>query len=119
MCVSRYYACFLTFTHSDLNTRFISFVTVIMSVTSCSFAFSSPSLLNLCTLKNQELLLKLTVSTLDYSRDGLARVILSKILTAATDVRFKHSCLTALCNLTREALTVCVVYKSIMIRVSW
>ncbi|XP_053195319.1 rapamycin-insensitive companion of mTOR-like [Scomber japonicus] len=42
-------------------------------------------LLNLCTLKNQELLLKLTVSTLDYSRDGLARVILSKILTAATD----------------------------------
>ncbi|XP_067106175.1 rapamycin-insensitive companion of mTOR-like [Osmerus mordax] len=42
-------------------------------------------LLNLCTLKNQDLLLKLTVSTLDYSRDGLARVILSKILTAATD----------------------------------
>ncbi|XP_044188706.1 rapamycin-insensitive companion of mTOR-like [Thunnus albacares] len=42
-------------------------------------------LLNLCSLKNQEYLLKLTVSTLDYSRDGLARVILSKILTAATD----------------------------------
>ncbi|XP_071770397.2 rapamycin-insensitive companion of mTOR-like [Centroberyx gerrardi] len=42
-------------------------------------------LLNLCTLKNQDHLLKLTVSTLDYSRDGLARVILSKILTAATD----------------------------------
>ncbi|KAM3874200.1 rapamycin-insensitive companion of mTOR-like [Diretmus argenteus] len=42
-------------------------------------------LLNLCTLKNQEHLLKLTISTLDYSRDGLARVILSKILTAATD----------------------------------
>ncbi|XP_022600146.1 rapamycin-insensitive companion of mTOR-like [Seriola dumerili] len=42
-------------------------------------------LLNLCSLKNQEHLLKLTVSTLDYSRDGLARVILSKILTAATD----------------------------------
>ena len=46
----------------------------------------STSLLNLCTLNNQEPLLKLTVSTLDYSRDGLARVILSKILTAATDV---------------------------------
>ncbi|KAJ7987125.1 hypothetical protein DPEC_G00335510 [Dallia pectoralis] len=42
-------------------------------------------LLNICTLKNQDQLLKLTVSTLDYSRDGLARVILSKILTAATD----------------------------------
>ncbi|KAM9338346.1 rapamycin-insensitive companion of mTOR-like [Symphorus nematophorus] len=42
-------------------------------------------LLNVCSLKNQEHLLKLTVSTLDYSRDGLARVILSKILTAATD----------------------------------
>uniref|UniRef100_A0A665T2J1 RPTOR independent companion of MTOR, complex 2b n=1 Tax=Echeneis naucrates TaxID=173247 RepID=A0A665T2J1_ECHNA len=42
-------------------------------------------MLNLCSLKNQEHLLKLTVSTLDYSRDGLARVILSKILTAATD----------------------------------
>lgn len=42
-------------------------------------------LLNLCSLKNQDHLLKLVVSTLDYSRDGLARVILSKILTAATD----------------------------------
>uniref|UniRef100_A0A9R1SG42 RPTOR independent companion of MTOR, complex 2b n=2 Tax=Cyprinus carpio TaxID=7962 RepID=A0A9R1SG42_CYPCA len=42
-------------------------------------------LLNLCSLKNQDHLLKLIVSTLDYSRDGLARVILSKILTAATD----------------------------------
>ncbi|MFT7797327.1 rapamycin-insensitive companion of mTOR isoform X1 [Arapaima gigas] len=42
-------------------------------------------LLNLCSLKNQDALLKLTVSALDYSRDGLARVILSKILTAATD----------------------------------
>ncbi|XP_041815761.1 rapamycin-insensitive companion of mTOR-like isoform X2 [Chelmon rostratus] len=42
-------------------------------------------LLDVCSLKNQEHLLKLTVSTLDYSRDGLARVILSRILTAATD----------------------------------
>uniref|UniRef100_A0A8B9VP04 RPTOR independent companion of MTOR complex 2 n=1 Tax=Anas zonorhyncha TaxID=75864 RepID=A0A8B9VP04_9AVES len=42
-------------------------------------------LLNFCSLKNQDHLLKLTVSSLDYSRDGLARVILSKILTAATD----------------------------------
>ncbi|XP_034152753.1 rapamycin-insensitive companion of mTOR isoform X2 [Esox lucius] len=42
-------------------------------------------LLNICTLKNQDQLLKLTVSTLDYSRDGLSRVILSKILTAAAD----------------------------------
>ncbi|KAM7369438.1 hypothetical protein PAMP_013707 [Pampus punctatissimus] len=42
-------------------------------------------LLHLCSMKNQEHLLKLTVATLDYSRDGLARVILSKILTAATD----------------------------------
>ncbi|KAM7391595.1 hypothetical protein PAMP_022275 [Pampus punctatissimus] len=42
-------------------------------------------LLNLCSVKNQDALLKLAVSTLDYSRDGLARVILSKILTAATD----------------------------------
>uniref|UniRef100_A0A8C1AP12 RPTOR independent companion of MTOR, complex 2 a n=1 Tax=Cyprinus carpio carpio TaxID=630221 RepID=A0A8C1AP12_CYPCA len=42
-------------------------------------------LLSLCSMKNQDHLLKLTVSTLDYSRDGLARVILSKILTAATD----------------------------------
>lgn len=45
------------------------------------------SLLNLCSVKNQDAVLKLAVSTLDYSRDGLARVILSKILTAATDVR--------------------------------
>nr|XP_006000410.1 PREDICTED: rapamycin-insensitive companion of mTOR [Latimeria chalumnae] len=42
-------------------------------------------LLNLCSLKNQDHLLKLTVSSLDYSRDGLARVILSKILTASID----------------------------------
>ncbi|TNN86471.1 Rapamycin-insensitive companion of mTOR [Liparis tanakae] len=42
-------------------------------------------LLNLCSLKNQDSVLKLAVSTLDYSRDGLARVILSKSLTAATD----------------------------------
>ncbi|TRY97901.1 hypothetical protein DNTS_034131, partial [Danionella cerebrum] len=42
-------------------------------------------LLNLCSMKNQDHLLKLIISTLDYSRDGLARVILSKILTAATD----------------------------------
>uniref|UniRef100_A0A3B4VII4 RPTOR independent companion of MTOR complex 2 n=1 Tax=Seriola dumerili TaxID=41447 RepID=A0A3B4VII4_SERDU len=42
-------------------------------------------LLNLCSVKNQDAVLKLAVSTLDYSRDGLARVILSKILTAATD----------------------------------
>ncbi|XP_072310238.1 LOW QUALITY PROTEIN: rapamycin-insensitive companion of mTOR-like [Eucyclogobius newberryi] len=42
-------------------------------------------LLNLCTVKNQEHLLKLTVTSLNYSRDGLARVILSKILTAAAD----------------------------------
>ncbi|XP_040399238.1 rapamycin-insensitive companion of mTOR-like isoform X1 [Cygnus olor] len=42
-------------------------------------------LLNFCSLKNQDHLLKLTISSLDYSRDGLARVILSKILTAATD----------------------------------
>lgn len=45
------------------------------------------SLLNLCSVKNQDVVLKLAVATLDYSRDGLARVILSKILTAATDVR--------------------------------
>lgn len=44
------------------------------------------SLLNLCSVKNQDAVLKLAVSTLDYSRDGLARVILSKILTASTDV---------------------------------
>ncbi|XP_017272781.1 rapamycin-insensitive companion of mTOR isoform X3 [Kryptolebias marmoratus] len=43
-------------------------------------------LLNLCSVKNQDAVLKLAVSTLDYSRDGLARVILSKVLTAATDV---------------------------------
>uniref|UniRef100_A0A3B4CFF3 Rapamycin-insensitive companion of mTOR domain-containing protein n=1 Tax=Pygocentrus nattereri TaxID=42514 RepID=A0A3B4CFF3_PYGNA len=42
-------------------------------------------LLNLCSMKNQDSLLKLTVSTLDYSRDGLARIILSKILTAGSD----------------------------------
>ncbi|KAK7895781.1 hypothetical protein WMY93_021106 [Mugilogobius chulae] len=42
-------------------------------------------LLTLCTVKNQEHLLKLTVTSLNYSRDGLARVILSKILTAAAD----------------------------------
>ncbi|XP_066509823.1 rapamycin-insensitive companion of mTOR-like isoform X1 [Hoplias malabaricus] len=42
-------------------------------------------LLNLCSLKNQDFLLKLTVTTLDYSRDGLARIILSKILTAGSD----------------------------------
>lgn len=47
-------------------------------------------LLNLCSLKNQDHLLKLTVSSLDYSRDGLARVILSKVLTAATDVSITH-----------------------------
>ncbi|GCC36213.1 hypothetical protein chiPu_0014705 [Chiloscyllium punctatum] len=38
-------------------------------------------LLSLCSLKNYDHVLKLTVSTLDYSRDGLSRVILSKILT--------------------------------------
>jgi len=38
-------------------------------------------------VKNQDAVLKLAISTLDYSRDGLARVILSKTLTAATDVR--------------------------------
>ncbi|KAM6975890.1 rapamycin-insensitive companion of mTOR-like [Tautogolabrus adspersus] len=43
------------------------------------------SLLSVCSQKNQEHLLKLTVSTLDYSRDGLSRVILSKVLTAAND----------------------------------
>lgn len=53
------------------------------------------SLLNLCSLKNQDHLLKLIVSTLDYSRDGLARVILSKILTAATDVRKRATVLRA------------------------
>uniref|UniRef100_UPI00398E897F rapamycin-insensitive companion of mTOR isoform X1 n=2 Tax=Pristiophorus japonicus TaxID=55135 RepID=UPI00398E897F len=42
-------------------------------------------LLSLCSLKNYDHVLKLTVSTLDYSRDGLSRVILSKILTSATD----------------------------------
>ncbi|XP_008334750.1 rapamycin-insensitive companion of mTOR isoform X2 [Cynoglossus semilaevis] len=42
-------------------------------------------LLSLCSVKNQDAVLKLAVTTLDYSRDGLARVILSKILTAATD----------------------------------
>ncbi|KAM4707550.1 rapamycin-insensitive companion of mTOR [Discoglossus pictus] len=42
-------------------------------------------LLNLCSLKNQDHLLKLAVSSLDYSRDGLARVILSKTLTASAD----------------------------------
>lgn len=41
----------------------------------------------MCSVKNQDAVVKLAVSTLDYSRDGLARVILSKILTAATDVR--------------------------------
>ncbi|CAL9682493.1 unnamed protein product [Knipowitschia caucasica] len=41
--------------------------------------------LNLSTVKNQEYLLKLTVTSLNYSRDGLARVILSKILTASAD----------------------------------
>lgn len=41
-------------------------------------------------MKNQDAVLKLAVATLDYSRDGLARVILSKILTAATDVRNKR-----------------------------
>ncbi|KAM8887321.1 rapamycin-insensitive companion of mTOR-like [Spinachia spinachia] len=53
-------------------------------------------LLNLCSVKNQDAVLKLAVSTLDYSRDGLARVILSKILTAATDAcrlyATKHLC---------------------------
>uniref|UniRef100_A0A3B4BJD4 Uncharacterized protein n=1 Tax=Periophthalmus magnuspinnatus TaxID=409849 RepID=A0A3B4BJD4_9GOBI len=42
-------------------------------------------LLNMCSVKNQDAVLKLAVTTLDYSTDGLARVILSKILTAATD----------------------------------
>ncbi|XP_029941324.1 rapamycin-insensitive companion of mTOR-like [Salarias fasciatus] len=42
-------------------------------------------LLRLCSVRNQEQLLKLSVSTLDYSRDGLARIVLSKILTAASD----------------------------------
>lgn len=51
------------------------------------FDFCFCSLLNLCSVKNQDAVLKLAVATLDYSRDGLARVILSKILTAATDVR--------------------------------
>lgn len=45
------------------------------------------SLLNLCTQRNQEHAVKLIVSALDFSRDSLARVILSKVLIAATDVR--------------------------------
>lgn len=53
----------------------------------CALVFCVCSLLNLCSVKNQDSVLKLAVSTLDYSRDGLARVILSKILTAATDVK--------------------------------
>lgn len=52
-----------------------------------TLVFCVCSLLNLCSVKNQDAVLKLAVSTLDYSRDGLARVILSKILTAATDVK--------------------------------
>uniref|UniRef100_A0A803YCG3 RPTOR independent companion of MTOR complex 2 n=1 Tax=Meleagris gallopavo TaxID=9103 RepID=A0A803YCG3_MELGA len=47
--------------------------------------FGTLSLFLFCLNCNQDHLLKLTVSSLDYSRDGLARVILSKILTAATD----------------------------------
>ncbi|MED6260656.1 hypothetical protein ATANTOWER_025512, partial [Ataeniobius toweri] len=43
-------------------------------------------LLNLCSVKNQDAVLKLAITTLDYSRDGLARVILSKVLTASTDI---------------------------------
>ncbi|XP_041958385.1 rapamycin-insensitive companion of mTOR [Alosa sapidissima] len=42
-------------------------------------------LLNMCSMKNQDAMLKLTVASLDYSREGLPRVILSKVLTAATD----------------------------------
>ncbi|CAN9504696.1 unnamed protein product [Ophioblennius macclurei] len=42
-------------------------------------------LLRLCGVRNQEQLLKLSVSMLDYSRDGLARIVLSKVLTAASD----------------------------------
>lgn len=57
-----------------------------LSLTSAP-VFCICSLLNLCSVKNQDAVLKLAVSTLDYSRDGLARVILSKILTAATDVK--------------------------------
>lgn len=51
------------------------------------------SLLNLCSVKNQDAVLKLVVATLDYSRDGLSRVILSKILTAANDVRHRSTAL--------------------------
>uniref|UniRef100_A0A8B9ZIU1 Rapamycin-insensitive companion of mTOR n=1 Tax=Anas platyrhynchos TaxID=8839 RepID=A0A8B9ZIU1_ANAPL len=47
--------------------------------------FGTLSLFLFCLNCNQDHLLKLTISSLDYSRDGLARVILSKILTAATD----------------------------------
>ncbi|XP_042564192.1 rapamycin-insensitive companion of mTOR [Clupea harengus] len=43
-------------------------------------------LLNMCSMKNQDAMLKLTVASLDYSREGLARVILSKVLTASTDI---------------------------------
>ncbi|KAG7250316.1 hypothetical protein CRUP_016075, partial [Coryphaenoides rupestris] len=43
------------------------------------------SLLHLCMQRNQEHVVKLTVSTLDFSHDGLARVVLSKVLIAATD----------------------------------
>jgi rapamycin-insensitive companion of mTOR len=37
--------------------------------------------------RNQDHVVKLTVSTLDFSRDGLARVVLSKVLIAASEVR--------------------------------
>uniref|UniRef100_A0A8C4ZU13 Uncharacterized protein n=1 Tax=Gadus morhua TaxID=8049 RepID=A0A8C4ZU13_GADMO len=42
-------------------------------------------LLSLCMQRNQDHVVKLTVSTLDFSRDGLARVVLSKVLIAASE----------------------------------
>ena len=45
------------------------------------------SLLDLMTITSHDTYVKLIVSSLDYSRDGLGRVILSKGLTATSEVR--------------------------------
>ena len=43
-------------------------------------------LLNLMTITSHDTYVKLIVSSLDYCRDGMARLILSKGLTAASEV---------------------------------
>ena len=44
------------------------------------------SMLDLCTGASQDVYVKLILSSLDYTRDGISRLLLAKALTATTEV---------------------------------